>query len=134
VHALVSELLDRGKTVLVETGGHRDISALDPRAKRIMDVKTPSSGESERNRWENLDDLREGDELKFVVKDRADFDYSLAVIERHRLEERVPLLFSPVHGELEPGVLADWILESGTRARMQVQLHKILRPGVVRGV
>jgi 7-carboxy-7-deazaguanine synthase len=131
---LARELLDRGKTVLLETGGHRDISGVDPRVKRIVDVKTPSSGESRRNRFENFQELKDGDELKFVVLDRADFDWSVGVIREHGLEHRCPLLFSPVWGRLEPAELAGWLLASGVRARVQLQLHKILWPEAVRGV
>jgi 7-carboxy-7-deazaguanine synthase len=134
VHELARALLDRGKTVLLETGGHRDISVVDPRVKRIVDVKTPSSGESARNRFENFRELRDGDELKFVVLDRADFDWSVGVIQEHALEGRCPLLFSPVAGRLEPAELAGWLLASGVRARLQLQLHKILWPEAVRGV
>jgi 7-carboxy-7-deazaguanine synthase len=134
VHELARELLDRGKTVLLETGGHRDISGVDPRVKRIVDVKTPSSGESRRNRFENFRELKDGDELKFVVLDRADFDWSIAVIGEHALEGRCPLLFSPVWGRLAPSDLAGWLLASGVRARVQLQLHKILWPHALRGV
>jgi 7-carboxy-7-deazaguanine synthase len=134
VHDLVAALLDQDKTVLIETGGHRDISVLDPRVKRIVDVKTPSSGESHRNRTENFEDLRDGDELKFVVQDRADFEWALDMIVRHDLERRCPLLFSPVWGELEPADLANWLLAAGVPARLQLQLHKILWPEVLRGV
>ena len=134
VHDLAIALLDRGRTVMIETGGHRDISALDPRVRRIVDVKTPSSGEAARMHWPNLDVLREGDEVKFVIQDRADFDYAADVIRRHGLEARVPLLLSPVHGKLDAAELARWILESGIRARLQLQLHKILWPAALRGV
>jgi 7-carboxy-7-deazaguanine synthase len=84
--------------------------------------------------WPNLDVLREGDEVKFVIQDRADFDYSANVIRRHDLGARVPLLLSPVHGKLEAAELARWILESGIPARLQLQLHKLLWPHVLRGV
>jgi 7-carboxy-7-deazaguanine synthase len=134
VHELIGALLEAGRVVLIETGGHRDISALDPRVRRIVDVKTPSSGEEKRMLWSNLQHLKDGDELKFVVQDRVDFDYAMDVIRRHGLEGRVPLLLSPVHGVLDPGELARWILESGVRARLQLQVHKILWPHVVRGV
>ncbi len=134
VHELAEALLARGKTVMIETGGHRDISVLDARVRRIVDVKTPSSGEAERMLWSNLEGLRDGDEVKFVIQDRADFDYSVDVVRRHDLEGRVPLLFSPVHGRLEPAELARWILESGVNARLQLQLHKLLWPHAMRGV
>jgi 7-carboxy-7-deazaguanine synthase len=134
VHDLAAALLAHDRTVMIETGGHRDISTLDPRVRRIVDVKTPSSGESRRVLWSNLEHLKPGDEVKFVIADRADFDWSADVIRRHGLEGRVPLLLSPVYGRLEPAELARWILESGSRARLQLQLHKILWPHVVRGV
>jgi 7-carboxy-7-deazaguanine synthase len=134
VHELIAGLLARGKTVMIETGGHRDITPLDPRVRRIVDVKTPSSGEQDRMHWPNLAALREGDEVKFVVADRADFDYALGVIRKHGLEGRVPLLLSPAHGTLEPAELAAWLLESGVDARLQMQLHKLLWPTILRGV
>jgi 7-carboxy-7-deazaguanine synthase len=134
VHELIARLLEGGREVMIETGGHRDISSLDPRVRRIVDVKTPSSGESDRVLVENFARLRDTDELKFVVRDRADFDFSLGVIRRHELAGRCPLLFSPVAGELDPADLAAWILESGVRARLQLQLHKLLWPEAVRGV
>ncbi|MGQ0722694.1 MAG: radical SAM protein [Candidatus Eiseniibacteriota bacterium] len=134
VHDLIGVLLERGKTVMIETGGHRDISPLDPRVIRIVDVKTPSSGESHRVRTENFALLRPADELKFVVKDRADFDWSVSMIERHGLAAKCPLLFSPVAGVLDPAELAGWLLGAGLRARLQLQLHKILWPEAVRGV
>lgn len=134
VHVLIAGLLAQGRTVMVETGGHRDIAGLDPRVIRIVDVKTPSSGESTKVRVENFAHLRPTDELKFVLRDRADFDWSLRMIEEHGLAGRCPLLFSPVHGELDPAALAGWILDSGVRVRLQLQLHKIVWPEAVRGV
>ena len=134
VHDLIAALLGRGRTVMIETGGHRDVSKLDPRVRRIIDVKTPSSGEQDRMLWSNLDVLKDGDEVKFVVQDRADFDYAVDVIRRHRLEGKAPLLVSPVHGALEPAELARWLLDSGLDARLQLQVHKILWPAAVRGV
>ena len=102
--------------------------------RRIIDVKCPGSGESERNHWENLDHLREGDEIKFVLADRADYEWAAERIERHRLAGRCPLLFSPVHGRLAPGVLADWVIADRLPVRVQVQLHKVLWPAAARGV
>lgn len=133
VHELIARLLEEGKTVMIETGGHRDISTLDDRVLRIVDVKTPSSGESDRVMTENFAHLRGTDELKFVVQDRADFDFSVDMIRKHGLEGRCPLLFSPVHG-VDPADLARWLMDSGVRARLQLQLHKILWPEAVRGV
>ncbi len=134
VHELIAALLERGKTVMIETGGHRDASTLDPRVRRILDVKTPSSKETQAIFEPNFENLREGDEIKFVIQDRADFDRSLDWLARHPKCTAFPLLFSPVHGKLEPAELAGWMLASGVRARLQLQLHKILWPGVVRGV
>ena len=134
VHELIAALLSRGKTVMIETGGHRDITTLDPRVRRIVDVKTPSSTEQHRMHWPNLAALKDGDEVKFVVADRTDFDYALGVIREQALEGRVPLLLSPAHGTLPPGELAAWILESGVDARLQIQLHKLLWPTILRGV
>jgi 7-carboxy-7-deazaguanine synthase len=134
VHELITALLERGRTVMIETGGHRDIGVLDPRVIRIVDVKTPSSGESHRVLEANFALLRPTDEVKFVVKDRADYDWSVAMIERHDLAAKCPLLFSAVAGVLDPAELAGWLLAGGPRARLQLQLHKILWPEAVRGV
>jgi 7-carboxy-7-deazaguanine synthase len=130
----VTTLLDRGWQVLIETSGHVPLDALDPRAVAIVDVKTPASGESHRMHWPNLDRLRPQDEVKFVIADRADYEWSRATVRERRLGERGPVLLSPVHGTLHPGELARWILEDGLPARVQVQLHKYLWPGVERGV
>ncbi len=127
-------LTDLGFTVFVETNGSRDISVLAEPVVRILDVKTPSSNMAERNRWENLDVLRPGDEVKFVLTDRRDFDWSLDVVERWRLLDRVAVLFSAARPFLEPKILAKWILESGRDIRLQVQLHRVLWPDVDRGV
>ncbi|MDQ7064879.1 MAG: radical SAM protein [candidate division KSB1 bacterium] len=119
-------LLDRGYTVLIETGGHRDISVLDRRVVKIMDIKCPGSGEAEKNHWPNLRYLEAKDQVKFVVRDRADFDWAVEVIRKHDLQHGPQLLFSPVWGELEYEKLAEWLLQSGLRARLQTQLHKII--------
>jgi 7-carboxy-7-deazaguanine synthase len=134
VHELMDRLLESGHEVLLETGGHRDITGVDPRVRRIVDLKAPGSGEEARNRWENLADLRATDNVKVVIADRRDFEWAVRAVAEHGVAERCPVLFSPVHGELEPAELAAWILESGTPARMQLQLHKLLWPSVVRGV
>jgi 7-carboxy-7-deazaguanine synthase len=130
----VTLLLDRGWQVLVETSGHVPIDLLDPRAVAIVDVKTPRSGEEHRMHWPNLDRLRPQDEVKFVVADRGDYEWSRGVVRERGLAERCPVLFSPVHGVLDPGELAGWVLADGLPARVQVQLHKYLWPGVERGV
>ena len=131
---LAERLLAAGYTVLCETSGERDIELLPVGVKRIVDLKPPGSGEVAGNRWSNLAKLRPGDELKFVLVDRADFDWALDVIREHQLDGRVPLLFSPVHGQLEPATLAAWMLASGVDARMNLQLHKQLWGAEARGV
>jgi len=130
----VARLADRGWEVLVETSGHVPIDELDRRAVAILDVKTPASGESARMHWPNLDRLQPKDEAKFVIADRADYEWSRALVRERALAERCVVLFSPVHGSLDPGVMARWILEDGLPVRVQVQLHKYLWPGVERGI
>ncbi len=131
---LVARALDAGWEVLVETSGHVLLDRLDRRAVAIMDVKTPGSGEVHAMEWRNLDLLEAKDEAKFVISDRADYEWSRDLVRERRLHERCPVLFAPVHGALEPGLLARWILDDGLRVRLQVQLHKYLWPGVERGV
>jgi 7-carboxy-7-deazaguanine synthase len=132
---LARRLCDEGYTVLIETGGSLDASVLDPRVIKILDVKCPGSGESHRNFWANLETLNLRDEIKFVIKDRADFDYALDVIRKYRLDEREPhALFSPVWGAIDLKDLAAWILQSGVRGRMQLQLHKYIWGAEARGV
>ncbi|MGD2044664.1 MAG: radical SAM protein [Gemmatimonadota bacterium] len=130
--ALADALLDEGYTVLVETSGAIDVSGLDPRAHRIMDLKCPGSGEEHRNRWENLEHLGERDEVKFVVKDRADYEWARSVIRDRGLDRRVEegslraLLMSPVWGDIDLEAFAGWILEDGLPVRFQLQLHKLV--------
>jgi len=131
---LMEALLGAGCEVLVETGGHVPIEGVPVGIRRIVDVKCPGSGESARNRWENLDALRDGDEVKFVLRDREDFEWAIAVVRARDLAARVTVLFSPVHGVLEPGELARWILDSAAPVRLQVQVHKVLWPATLRGV
>lgn len=132
---LARRLCDEGYTVLVETGGSLDASVLDLRAIKILDVKCPGSGESHRNFWANLEQLGPNDEIKFVIRDRADFDFAFEVIRRYRLEERQPqVLFSPVWGETDLQEFASWILQSGVKARMQLQLHKYIWGPDAKGV
>lgn len=132
---LARRLCDEGFTVLVETGGSLDTSVLDARAIKILDVKCPGSGEAERNFWPNLERLNPGDEIKFVIKDRADFDFALEVVSKYKLSERQPhVLFSPVWGAVEFKDLADWVLRSGVKARMQLQLHKFIWGPDTKGV
>ena len=122
--ALVRELCDAGHQVLVETGGHRDISPLDPRAHAIVDVKTPGSGMCEHNDLENLERLRPGDELKFVLCDRADYEWARALLRERNLADAVPVHFSPVHGSIAPRDLVKWILDDDLPVRLNLQLHK----------
>ena len=135
VHPLIEMLLARGHAVMIETSGERDISVLDPRVVRIMDLKCPASGESERNRWSNLEHLTTRDEVKFVVADRRDYEWAREVIRTHRLAERVnAVLLSPVFGKLAPSDLAAWILSDRLPVRMQLQMHKHIWPPTTRGV
>ncbi|GIW88982.1 MAG: 7-carboxy-7-deazaguanine synthase [Isosphaeraceae bacterium] len=134
VYPLMERLADAGRTVLLETGGGVETSRVDPRVCVILDVKTPGSGEVAANVWGNLDRLRAQDEVKFVVCDEADFRWSLEVIDRYRLVERVPVLISPAFGRVGLEELAGWILDSRLPLRMQVQLHKVIWGPDRRGV
>ncbi len=120
---LASLLLERGFTVLCETSGSLDIDLLPPRVIKIMDLKCPGSGEVDRNLWSNLEKLTAEDEIKFVIRDRTDYDWALATIAERRLAGR-QLLFTPVWDELELRQLAAWMLEDNAPARLQTQLHK----------
>jgi 7-carboxy-7-deazaguanine synthase len=124
IFELTTALADRGHRVLIETGGHRDISGLDPRVVRIMDLKCQDSGECARNLWSNLEHLRPQDEVKFVIASRTDYEWARDTIVRHRLEERAQLLISPAYGLIAPDQLVEWMLEDKLRARFQLQLHK----------
>jgi len=124
--ALLARLADEGYEVSLETSGALDIGGIDPRVSVVMDLKTPGSGELARNRYENIALLKPNDQVKFVICDRADYDWSRAQVVEHDLARRCEVLFSPAYGELAPGVLADWILADRLPVRMQVQLHKIL--------
>jgi 7-carboxy-7-deazaguanine synthase len=123
---LVSRLCDAGYLVSVETSGALDISVLDPRAVRVMDVKTPGSGEAGRNLPANLAQLRPQDFAKFVICDRADYEWARAHVAEHRLDTRCEVLFSPCWGQLEARDLAEWMLADRLPVRFQVQLHKVL--------
>lgn len=131
---LMQRLVAGGYQVLLETGGSLPIDAVPPAVKRIVDIKCPGSGEAHRNHWENLEQLRPGDELKFVLKDRADYEWAAGQIESRALSRRCPLLFSPVHGAMDAGTVARWVLDDKLPVRVQVQLHKVLWPGRTRGV
>jgi 7-carboxy-7-deazaguanine synthase len=134
VYPLMTRLADAGKTVLLETSGAVDTSQVDPRVRIILDLKTPGSGELEANVWSNLDRLKPIDELKFVLCDRADFDWSVAVVRDHRLTDRCPVHFSACFGQVSPTELAAWILETRLPIRLQLQQHKILWDPMARGV
>mgnify|MGYP001014111792 CR=1 FL=1 len=123
---LLTALCDAGCDVSLETSGALDVSGVDPRVSKIVDLKAPGSGEVERNLWSNLEHLTPHDELKLVLADRADYDWAVAQLRQHGLIGRCPILMAPVQGSLEPGTLADWILADGLPVRLQVQLHKLL--------
>jgi len=134
VPELVTRLCDAGYTVLIETGGHHDISVLDPRSHAIVDVKTPGSAMNRHNDAANLERLRPGDELKLVLCDRADYDWALKLVRERALEGRLPVNFSPVHPGLDPAELARWIQEDGLRVRLNLQLHKDIWGADTKGV
>ena len=123
---LLTALCDAGYSVSLETSGALDISAVDPRVSRIVDIKPPESGEEARNRWENIAHLTSHDEIKFVLANRADYEWAREVIRSQGLAQVCPVLFSPVQAELPPAQLAEWILADRLPVRMQVQLHKLL--------
>lgn len=124
--ALLTLLCDQGYQVSLETSGAMDISAVDPRVSRVVDIKTPGSGEQNRNRWENLPLLTGNDQVKFVICGRDDYDWAKSVLAKHDLSARCVVLFSPVHGQLEATQLANWILDDRLSVRFQIQLHKYL--------
>lgn len=123
---LLSALCDAGYSVSLETSGALDIAAVDPRVARIIDIKAPDSGESAKNRWENLATLRPADELKFVLASRTDYDWAKSVLAGRHLTEKCPVLFSPVWDSLPAAQLAEWILQDRLPVRFQLQLHKVL--------
>lgn len=123
---LLTALCDAGYDVSLETSGALDIAGVDPRVSRIMDLKAPDSGESAKNRWENLESLNQRDEIKIVIASRGDYEWARDLVRERRLEQRCPLLFSPAQGNIEPAELAGWILADGLPVRFQLQLHKVL--------
>lgn len=130
---LLTRLCDAGYEVSLETGGAIDTDGVDARVAVILDVKTPGSGEAEKNRWGNLHRLKPQDEVKFVLCDRADYDWARQIMADYGIAQKCSVLFSPVHGSLDAAKLAEWILADRLPVRMQVQLHKILwgeKPGV----
>jgi 7-carboxy-7-deazaguanine synthase len=135
VYPLMRDLLERGHTVLLETGGHRSIAQVPAGVVRIVDVKCPASGESQKNDWSNLDLLTPTDEVKFVVQDRVDYEFAKDVIARHALPGRcAAILVSPVHGVLSGRELAEWILADRLPVRLQLQAHKYIWSADARGV
>ena len=135
VYPLMERLLASGKTVLVETGGHLSVANVPPAVHKIVDVKCPGSGEAHRMDWSNLDRLSPTDEVKFVVRDRTDYEYARAVVSRHELDRKVgAVLFSPVHGVLDPRTLSEWVLADQLPVRVQLQVHKYIWDAETRGV
>jgi 7-carboxy-7-deazaguanine synthase len=132
VHELMRRLCDRDYAVSLETSGALEIREVDSRVTRVLDIKTPDSGEASRNRWENLGELRRTEQIKFVLCSRADYEWARGVVQERRLDEVCTVLFSPSFGQLEPRDLAEWILADRLPVRFQLQLHKVLwgdRPG-----
>ena len=123
---LLQRLCDAGYEVSLETSGALDVSQVDARVIKVVDLKAPGSGEVARNLWSNLDAIAPRDQIKFVLADRADYDWARDVLREHELPAHCEVLFSPVHGKLAPRELADWILADALQVRMQVQLHKLL--------
>jgi 7-carboxy-7-deazaguanine synthase len=135
VYALMDRLLDDGRTVMLETGGHVSAEQVPAGVIRVMDVKCPASGEADKMHWPNLERLRSSDEIKFVIKDRGDYDYARDIVARHELVARcAAVLFSPVHGVLDPKLLAHWILADRLPVRLQLQAHKYIWDPQTRGV
>ena len=135
VYELMTRLAGAGHIVLLETGGHRSVARVPAGVLKIIDVKCPGSGEAEKNDWSNLDALGPADEVKFVIKDRVDYEFARDVIVRYGLPGRAAaVLMSPVHGVLQPRALSEWMLADRLPARLQVQLHKYIWPANTRGV
>jgi 7-carboxy-7-deazaguanine synthase len=135
VYPLMDRLLERGFTVMLETGGHRPTTRVPEAVVKIVDVKCPGSGEAARNDWSNLDRLSPHDELKFVVQDRTDYEFARDLIARCNLASRcAAILISPVHGVLDPRTLSEWMLADHLAARLQLQLHKYIWSPTTRGV
>jgi 7-carboxy-7-deazaguanine synthase len=123
---LLKKLCDEGYDVSLETSGALDVAPVDPRVRKVMDLKAPDSGESARNLWSNLDHLLPHDQIKIVIASRADYEWSRTMLAEHALAEKCMVLFSPVHGSVQPRELAEWIIEDKLPVRFQMQLHKLL--------
>jgi 7-carboxy-7-deazaguanine synthase len=135
VYPLLQRLLDSGRTVLLETGGQIDVSRVPGAVIKVMDVKCPASGESDKVEWANIDRLGSQDQVKFVIQDRADYEFAREIVRRYALERRcAAVLFSPVHDVLNPKDLSKWILDDHLSVRLQLQLHKHIWGSNVRGV
>ena len=135
VYPLMESLIARGATVLLETGGHRSTERVPAPVVTILDVKCPGSGEAHRNDWRNLDRLRPHDEVKFVIRDRADYEYARDVMARHDLARRAAAIhLSPVHGVMDARTLSEWVLADKLPVRVQLQLHKFIWDPATRGV
>ncbi len=135
VYPLMDRLLEEGRTVMIETGGHLSVDRVPEAVVRIIDVKCPGSGEAAKMHWPNLEKLRSSDEVKFVIKDRADYEYAREITARHQLTSRCAAVhFSPVHGVLDAKRLAEWILADRLPVRLQLQAHKYIWDAQTRGV
>jgi len=135
VYPLMERLLESGHTVLLETGGQIDVSRVPGAVVKVMDVKCPASGESNRVEWRNIERLGSRDQVKFVIQDRGDYEFARATVGQHALDRRcAAVLFSPVHGVLNPRDLSEWILEDRLPVRLQLQIHKHIWGPNVRGV
>lgn len=135
VYPLMDRLIEEGRTVLLETGGHVSLADVPPPVVKIMDIKCPGSGEAAHNEWSNLDRLSGRDQVKFVILDRADYEFARQVVRDYDLARRVAaVLCSPVHGELDPKELAAWVLDDALPVRLQLQIHKYIWGADARGV
>ncbi len=134
IRPFMTMLCDGGYEVLIETGGHMNIFGIDDRVKRIMDIKCPSSGESEKNYWENLNYIRETDQIKFVISDRKDYEWAKNIIKKNKLLVKCPILMSPNFNKLDNKILVEWILADRLDVRFQLQLHKYVWSPDQRGV
>ncbi len=134
VYPLMQRLIDGGHTVMIETGGHRPIDRVPGEVVKVVDVKCPGSGESEKNDWANLDRLAPHDEVKFVIADRVDYEFARDVVCRRLTSRSRAILFSPVHGGLDPRTLSEWVLADRLPVRVQLQIHKFIWHPATRGV
>jgi 7-carboxy-7-deazaguanine synthase len=134
VHLLMKHLCDENYDVMIETGGHRDISGVDPRVKRIVDIKCPGSLMENRNRWENIESLTAQDEVKFVIANETDYEWAKKVIQKYNLTTRCTVLMSPMFGNIENRTLAEQILRDHLQVRFQLQIHKYIWDPTKRGV